>query len=747
MRIAVDMGPLAGARTGVGNYVYSLVSELVRLAPEDAFAGLSVSRRRPDLGALAERVALRHVAVPARAMHLAWGLAGAPALERLVGEVDVYHGTNYVLPPAKRARRVLSIHDLSFLRAPELCNPKIVAPFSKAIRRFAFQADAILTCSESTRRETLDLLDVAPERVTVALDAAHDSVAPVPRDEAARTVAEQCSVTGPYLLFVGTLELRKNVDGILRAFGQLAADIPHTLLLLGSPGWGWESCAKIPAEAGLENRVCLPGYVPTSVLSALYSAADAFVFPSRYEGFGLPLLEAMRCGCPVVTSQTTSLPEVAGDAAVYVDAGGSIEHRGGHTAGDRGCRASRATGGAGPDPGGPVLVGSLRANHAGRVQEPGLAVRIGIDITPLTRARSGVGAYCFHMLREALALAPDDEFVGLTGGMRRLDLSGLPRPIRYRRLPAPTRALYAWWEATGRPRVDRLLGGVDVYHATNYFLPPCRDARRVLTVYDLAFLRRPEWCSPKVATLFAKTVGRFVDEADLVVTCSEHTKRDMVALLDTAPDKIRVAYGGVNPSFGPMDRAEAAARVARKYAIAAPFLLFVSTLEPRKNVAGLVRAFARVSGEISHSLVLVGAVGWKAEGIFEEIERTGLQSRITHVGFAEQADLRAFYGAADGFVFPSLYEGFGLPLLEAMACGCPAIAADNSSIPEVAGDAALLVEATDESAIAEAIRDLAGNESLRKYLADRGLRQARRFTWEAGARVILDAYRELASCS
>ena len=373
-------------------------------------------------------------------------------------------------------------------------------------------------------------------------------------------------------------------------------------------------------------------------------------------------------------------------------------------------------------------------------------MRIGIDISPITAGRTGVGQYCFYLLKNLLALATDCEFAGFSSGSARLDLGPLATQIRHRHIPLPTRVLYALWTALGRPKVDTFLGGVDVYHATNYFLPPTRAARRVVTVHDLAFLRVPELCSPKIRGIFSKRIRGFIRDADAVIACSEATRADAIELLDADPSKVTTVYEAVDEVFTPMDREAAAAYVAQHYGIRQPYLLFVSTLEPRKNVPTLLRAFAQLKNDIPHTLVLAGGVGWNAEPIFQTLAELNLSSRVAQTGFVRShAELPAFYSAADAFVFPTLYEGFGLSVLEAMTCGCPVVTSNNSSIPEVTGGAALCVDALDADGLANAVRRLLEDAPLRESMITRGREQAQRFSWKKCAQQTLAIYRQLST--
>lgn len=372
-------------------------------------------------------------------------------------------------------------------------------------------------------------------------------------------------------------------------------------------------------------------------------------------------------------------------------------------------------------------------------------MRVGLDISPLAGHRTGVGTFCFHLARHLLRLNTGMVFLGFSSGLRRVDLTELDGLSDRRHIPIPTRAVYRLWSSLGIPRVDSYLGGVDVFHATNYFLPPVRRARRVLSIYDLAFLRYPELGSPKIVGVFSREIAAFARQADAVVTCSESSRNDLVELLGVPPERIHVTYGGVNDDFCEPARDDAAALLERRYGIRGPFLLFVGTIEPRKNVAGLLRAYARVAPDYPHALVLVGEKGWRVETLFAVIKGLTLENRVMLTGFVPRSDLPAFYAAADAFVFPSYYEGFGLPILEAFAAGCPVIAADRSSLPEVVGDAGILVNPEDEDALAETVRRVIEDAALRDSLSRKGKVQAARFTWEETARITADLYRRLAA--
>jgi glycosyltransferase involved in cell wall biosynthesis len=371
-------------------------------------------------------------------------------------------------------------------------------------------------------------------------------------------------------------------------------------------------------------------------------------------------------------------------------------------------------------------------------------MRVGIDIGPLTNQRTGVGNYCYYLLKHLLDLDQACHYHGFSSGLSPINLDGLDGRIDHRHLPIPTRILYRLWSTLGRPSVDGLLGGVDLYHATNYFLPPTSQAASVVTIHDLAFIAQPSLCSPRIVGPFSKGIRRFAQRANAILTYSESTKRDVLNFLEVDEAKVAVAPMAVDDGFLPIVREEAEGILKNQFKVEGPFLLFISTLEPRKNVPTLIKAFARIHKKIPHNLLLIGGVGWNADPIFETIEQLGIQDRIIRPGFIPHHMLPAFYSAADAFVFPTLYEGFGLPLLEALTCGCPVIAADNSSVPEVTGDAALLSDAMDEAALAENVLAVLEDDALRAGMIARGKTHAAQYSWGACAEKTLQVYRSVA---
>jgi glycosyltransferase involved in cell wall biosynthesis len=315
--------------------------------------------------------------------------------------------------------------------------------------------------------------------------------------------------------------------------------------------------------------------------------------------------------------------------------------------------------------------------------------------------------------------------------------------LRPSRIPVANPAARIAWELAVLPLQTRR-DNIDVFHGTVNTLPFGLRAPTVVTVHDLAFMRFPEQVTKKRYHYLKFMVGSSVRRADLVLTPSEATRRDVAELYGIDPDRVLVTPLGVDPGFRPSSPEQLAA-IRERFGLARPYILTVGTIEPRKNLARLVQAFARVSGDFPHDLVLVGPAGWLMDEIEDAIAGSGVATRVRRTGFADDAALAALYGGADAVAMPSLYEGFGLPVLEAMASGAPILTSNISALPEVAGEAAELVDPTCVDSIAEGLSALLGSESRRDGLRRFGLQRAAQFTWDRTAALTVAAYQRVAT--
>ncbi len=295
------------------------------------------------------------------------------------------------------------------------------------------------------------------------------------------------------------------------------------------------------------------------------------------------------------------------------------------------------------------------------------------------------------------------------------------------------------------PRVNWYTGGpLDLFHATDFVLAPSDARHKIVTVHDLAFLFYPNAAMPSLHRYLNDVVPRSVRRADHIVADSYHTAEDLEGQWQIAAQRITVVQGAVEHSrFRPIDDPERLAQVRERYGIGErPFIMALSRLEPRKNFVRLIEAFhmMRHEANLPHMLVIGGGKGWLYDQIFAKVHELGLTGDVRFPGFIDDADVPALYNAADVFAYPSLYEGFGLPVIEALACGTPVLTANNSCLPEAGGPGALYVNAEDVTSIAEGLTKLLQDDALCARLRAAGIAHAATFTWQRSAAQLLAAY-------
>jgi len=379
-------------------------------------------------------------------------------------------------------------------------------------------------------------------------------------------------------------------------------------------------------------------------------------------------------------------------------------------------------------------------------------MRIGIDYTAAVRQGAGIGRYTRQLVHALIDLDTQNEYVLLVAGagvshsaVQDLDSRGNVRSVI---LPVSDHTLAVLWHRLRLPLWVELASGVlDVFHSPDFTLPPVRKAKTVVTVHDLSFMRVPQCSEPSLRSYLLQVVPASVHRADMVLADSECTKSDLCELLDVDPARVEVIYAGVEQRFRRVQDAHLLRAVRERYHLPSRFILGLGTLQPRKNFERLIEAYAHVRSKLGDeiSLVIAGGRGWMYQGIFQRVEELGLQDMVCFPGYVADEDLPALYTLADLFVFPSLYEGFGLPPLEAMACEIPVVTSNVSSLPEVVGDAALMVDPHDVRALAEAMQEFLSDRDLRIEMVRRGVVRAQRFSWSQAARKLLDVYRKMIS--
>ncbi|HET7292736.1 MAG TPA: glycosyltransferase family 1 protein [Vicinamibacteria bacterium] len=366
---------------------------------------------------------------------------------------------------------------------------------------------------------------------------------------------------------------------------------------------------------------------------------------------------------------------------------------------------------------------------------------VGLEATVLREPLSGVGHYIARLIDSIANGAGEgavDRLMVLSNRTLAIEPGG-----RVEAHDRPSIRARPFWMQFVLPRILQR-ARPDLVHFTNYLAPIGLELPFVTSFHDMSLALLPQCHTLKKRLLTARLIPFAARNARLILTPSESTRRDVVRLLHVDPARVRVIPYAAARSFRPV--AAGRERLEQAYGIRSPYLLFVGTVEPRKNLARALRAFARIAG--SHPglrFVMVGPLGWKFDEILREVERPALEGRVQRVGYVPEADLPALYSHALAFLYPSLYEGFGLPLVEAMACGAPVITSNGSSMAEIGDGAALLVDPQDEQAIADALDRLVTDAALRAELRERGLLRAAQYSWERTGRETVAAYQ--AACN
>jgi len=375
-------------------------------------------------------------------------------------------------------------------------------------------------------------------------------------------------------------------------------------------------------------------------------------------------------------------------------------------------------------------------------------MRIGIDGSSILPRRTGIGHCTAHLLRHLAQVDSRNEYVVFLNSLRQ---PARPEPWMERanfaarrcRLPGP--ALLFAWRHLNWPAIERFVGQVDLFHSPATYIPPQRHGARVTTVYDLYFVRDPDACEMLGGRYLLATLPRRLQQMDRIIATSQSTRNDLIELLGAAAERIVVVYQGVEDRFRPIEDPQQRATVQRRYGFPDRYILFVGTIEPRKNVERLIEAYAIVRRERPDAppLVIVGGRGKEADRVDRAVRSFGLSQSVVFPGYVVQENLPELYSGAELLVLPSLYEGFGLPVLEAMACGVAVVAGDTSSLRELVGtDRGILVNPMRPSEIATGIMRVLADDGLRAHLGRRGLEFAKQMSWERCARQTLAVYEE-----
>jgi glycosyltransferase involved in cell wall biosynthesis len=371
-------------------------------------------------------------------------------------------------------------------------------------------------------------------------------------------------------------------------------------------------------------------------------------------------------------------------------------------------------------------------------------MRIGINATLLSKQRLGVASYIFSLVRGLSRIDKANEYFVFTTPDGRSELSlnagNFQTIIPEHDISSSLSRIL--WEQTGLINETKRLK-LDILHNPDHALPVfSTNSRTIMTVHDLAFLKFPKTFSIGKRIYKQLITKTTIKKADSIIAVSNSTRDDLIELFDIPRNRIHVIYEGIDGSCKPVTDRSFISKVNNKYGLAKDFILFVGAIEPRKNIPMLLKAFQRLRSEkgFALDLVIAGGKGWLSQSVFDTARNLGIEDSVKFLGYVQKDELAVLYSIARVFAYPSLYEGFGFPPLEAMSCGAPVIVSNVSSLPEVVGDAALKIDPRDEGGLADAILKITTDDKLRAGLIKKGFERVKFFSWEKCARETLKVY-------
>jgi glycosyltransferase involved in cell wall biosynthesis len=377
-------------------------------------------------------------------------------------------------------------------------------------------------------------------------------------------------------------------------------------------------------------------------------------------------------------------------------------------------------------------------------------MRIGIDISRTVEESTGVGYYAKHLVRALAGIDAENDYL-LYGifydcypeGWRKASIPKSPN-FRLHQKNSLSWLVRKRWENAGRHK-EKLLGGIDLLHSTAYTMPLLSHLPVIVTIHDLSFFVYPQHHTEANYQFVTRNVHQAARRAGFIIADSESTKKDIMRFLHVPEERMEVIYLAAGDGFDEKRSPETIAQTKNKYGINKPYFLAVGSMEPRKNLASALIAFKALkeTKKIDYQFVVAGGKGWKNEAFYRLLKKLSIDEHLVLTGYVPEEELPALYQGAEVFVYPSLYEGFGLPVLEAMSSGTPVITSNASSLPEVAGDAALLVNPMETFDLYRAMEALVMNPALKADFKEKGFKQSKKFTWEKTALETLEVYRKV----
>lgn len=377
-------------------------------------------------------------------------------------------------------------------------------------------------------------------------------------------------------------------------------------------------------------------------------------------------------------------------------------------------------------------------------------MKIGFDITALSMPRTGIGQYQHNLLQTLFKIDNQNSYHLYAFNLRdnakyqNLNFETPHNNVSMKAHSIPQRLITAWWLAVRYPYLENITDECDLYQISEICQQPTKK-KTVAFIHDLTTLHFPKYHLTKNKILYHFRFKNIEKYADAILTNSEHTKNDIVKHLGIPGNKIHVTYFGTHERFKPISDELKIDEVLSKYKINSPYICYVGTIEPRKNLINLLKAFKSLKDKkkIPHKLVLVGKDGWFFEEIYKTISQLDLNDEVIRTGFTPDEDIPYLLNGCDTFVYPSFYEGFGLPVLEALACGIPTITSNNSSLPEVGGNSVKYIDARDPIDMENKLFEFLHSKEEREKYSQLALKQASKFSWESCAKETLKVYSSL----
>jgi glycosyltransferase involved in cell wall biosynthesis len=565
-----------------------------------------------------------------------------------------------------------------------------------------------------------------------------------------------CESLPPDSFVIGMLsrfDIIKNIPYAIRSLSGYMKSHDDVFLIIGGDGEARREIERTISKYNLQNKVMLLGFI--NDVKLFFSCIDVYLNTSLGEAFGFSTVEAMKFGVPVVASNVYGNSDVIEDnntgLLFPLDKPVLLEEKINVLKDDKktyDCLAKNASESVKKRFDLNRTINETRELYLSFTPDvwKRRKMRIGINASKISDVHTGVGRYTSNLCRSILKAGSKNDYYFYAPGRMG---NTIPANIEGTHLEKPAASirnntLRILWEQMVLPiysKKDRL----DLFHYTDHALSLLfRKCPIIITVHDIAYLRLPNLLNTSRKIYKKNILQVSIKKADIIIADSYATKKDIIEYFGIREGKIRVIHLGVESRFCPISNVEV---FRLKNNIPSKMILNVGTLEPRKNVVSLIRAFKKLreKGVEGYKLVIAGEKGWLYEEIFREVGHSDLNQEILLLGVVRDEDLPLLYNCADIFVYPSLYEGFGLPPLEAMACGIPVITSNTSSLPEVIGDAGIMVDPTDVNALCESMYILLKDKELWNRMRKMGLERSKLFSWEKTAEKILKVYDEVFS--